>query len=78
MQLFQSKLPPPVPEDIVLGEDALDFRQKCFAMYDLSLTFDLLLMYLSKSNPEERPTATELRKHPYLLLPSDWEFTGFI
>ena len=35
LQLFQSKLPPPVPDDIVLGEDALDFRQKCFAMYDL-------------------------------------------
>jgi hypothetical protein len=45
----------------------------------LSLTFDLLLIvYLKKSNPEERPTATELRKHPYLLLPPDWEFTGFI
>jgi hypothetical protein len=68
-----------VPEDIVLGEEADDFRQKCFAMYDLFfLTFDLLLiMYLKKSNPEERPTATELRKHPYLLLPTDWEFTGF-
>jgi mitogen-activated protein kinase kinase kinase len=59
-KLFQSKLPPPVPDDIILGEDAHDFRQKCFAI-----------------NPEERPTATELRKHPYLLLPSDWEFTGF-
>ena len=34
-------------DEIVLGEDALDFRQKCFAVYDLLfLTFDLILMYL--------------------------------
>ncbi|KAF8807311.1 Pkinase-domain-containing protein [Phlegmacium glaucopus] len=59
-KLFQSKLPPPVPEDVVLGEDADDFRRKCFAI-----------------NPEERPSAAELRKHSYLLVPSDWEFTGF-
>jgi len=28
-------------------------------------------------NPEERPSAAELRKHPYLILPADWVFTGF-
>ena len=28
-------------------------------------------------NPEERPSAAELRKHPYLVLPADWTFTGF-
>ncbi|VDB86477.1 unnamed protein product, partial [Peniophora sp. CBMAI 1063] len=28
-------------------------------------------------NPDERPTAAELRKHPYLELPPDWTFTGF-
>ena len=39
-QLFQSKLPPPVPEDVILGEDADDFRRKCFAMYD-SVCFGL-------------------------------------
>jgi len=29
------------------------------------------------SNPEERPTAAELRKHEYLVLPLDWVFNGF-
>ncbi|KAI0068431.1 kinase-like protein [Artomyces pyxidatus] len=28
-------------------------------------------------NPDERPSAAELRKHPYLILPSDWVFHGF-
>lgn len=32
MQLYNSKLPPPVPEDVALSELALDFRSKCFAM----------------------------------------------
>jgi len=27
--------------------------------------------------PEERPSATKLRKHPYLTLRPDWTFTGF-
>ncbi|KAH9487024.1 MAP kinase kinase kinase mkh1 [Psilocybe cubensis] len=59
-KLYQSKQPPPVPEDVVLSEEADDFRRKCFAI-----------------NPEERPTAAELRKHPYLILPPGWVFTGF-
>ncbi|PPQ62767.1 hypothetical protein CVT24_000461 [Panaeolus cyanescens] len=59
-KLYQSKLPPPVPEDVHLSEEADDFRRKCFAI-----------------NPEERPSAAELRKHPYLILPPDWTFTGF-
>ncbi|RDB28565.1 MAP kinase kinase kinase mkh1 [Hypsizygus marmoreus] len=59
-KLYQSKLPPPVPEDVVLSELADDFRRKCFAI-----------------NPEERPTAAELRNHPYLILPPDWVFTDF-
>ncbi|KAG6828710.1 hypothetical protein H0H92_007018 [Tricholoma furcatifolium] len=28
-------------------------------------------------NPEDRPSASELRKHPYLVLPPDWVFTDF-
>jgi hypothetical protein len=32
-KLYQSKQPPPVPEDIILSEEADDFRKKCFAMY---------------------------------------------
>jgi len=32
-KLYQSKQPPPVPEDVVLSEEADDFRRKCFAMY---------------------------------------------
>ncbi|KAF8960162.1 kinase-like domain-containing protein, partial [Flammula alnicola] len=59
-KLSQSKEPPPVPEDIVLSEEADDFRRRCFAI-----------------NPEERPSAAELRQHPYLILPPDWAFSGF-
>ena len=36
-----------------------------------------LLTSFKSSNPEERPTAAELRKHPYLTLPQDWAFTDF-
>jgi len=32
-KLYQSKQPPPVPEDVVLLVEADDFRRKCFAMY---------------------------------------------
>jgi len=28
-------------------------------------------------NPEERPSAAELRKHPYLTLSPEWVFDGF-
>ncbi|KAJ7634220.1 MAP kinase [Mycena polygramma] len=59
-KLFQSKLPPPVPDGLVLTPLADDFRKKCFAI-----------------NPEERPTAAELRKHPYLTLSPGWVFDGF-
>ncbi|KIM48289.1 hypothetical protein M413DRAFT_440009 [Hebeloma cylindrosporum] len=59
-KLYQSKQPPPVPEDIILSEEADDFRKKCFAI-----------------NPEDRPSAAALRKHPYLILPPGWAFTGF-
>ncbi|KAJ7487514.1 MAP kinase [Mycena galericulata] len=59
-KLFQSKLPPPVPDGLVLSALADDFRKKCFAI-----------------NPEERPTAAELRKHPYLTLSPGWVFDGF-
>ncbi|KAJ7783696.1 MAP kinase [Mycena maculata] len=59
-KLFQSKLPPPVPDGLVLSPLADDFRKKCFAI-----------------NPEERPPAAELRKHPYLTLDPGWVFDGF-
>lgn len=32
LQLASSKLPPPVPEGLILSELADDFRRKCFAM----------------------------------------------
>ncbi|KAF9535366.1 kinase-like domain-containing protein [Crepidotus variabilis] len=28
-------------------------------------------------NPDERPSAAELRRHPYLAIPPDWIFNGF-
>ncbi|ETW87393.1 hypothetical protein HETIRDRAFT_407058, partial [Heterobasidion irregulare TC 32-1] len=28
-------------------------------------------------NPDERPSAAELRKHPYLVVPPEWTFKGF-
>ncbi|KAF8350145.1 MAP kinase [Amanita rubescens] len=31
-KLYQSKLPPPVPEDVKLSEQADDFRMRCFAI----------------------------------------------
>ncbi|TFK30354.1 Pkinase-domain-containing protein [Coprinopsis marcescibilis] len=59
-KLYEAKLPPPVPSDVLLSELADDFRRKCFAI-----------------NPDERPSAAELRLHPYLELPPDWTFTSF-
>ncbi|KAI0033411.1 kinase-like protein [Vararia minispora EC-137] len=29
-------------------------------------------------DPDRRPSASDLRKHPYLRLPDDWTFSGFI
>ncbi|KII93880.1 hypothetical protein PLICRDRAFT_36100 [Plicaturopsis crispa FD-325 SS-3] len=60
LKLYSDKLPPPVPNDVVLSPAALDFRNKCFA-----------------TNPEDRPSAAELRKHPYLILPPGWTFNSF-
>ncbi|PPQ85602.1 hypothetical protein CVT24_012456 [Panaeolus cyanescens] len=31
-----------------------------------------------KRNPQERPSAEVLRRHPYLTLPPDWRFNGFV
>ncbi|KAL1754676.1 MAP kinase [Schizophyllum commune] len=59
-KLYQSKQPPPVPDDVHLSELADDFRRKCFAI-----------------NPDDRPPASELRRHPYLTLPPGWVFNGF-
>ena len=39
-QLYRSKLPPPVPDEISLSEQADDFRMRCFAMYVLVLHTD--------------------------------------
>jgi hypothetical protein len=38
-------------------------------------------MYVSNrdddSNPDERPSAAELRRHPYLIRPPGWGFSDF-
>jgi len=61
LQLYQTKVGPPVPSDMPLSALAADFRKKCFAM-----------------NPDERPSAAELRKHQYLILPPGWQFIDFV
>jgi len=79
-KLYQSKQPPPVPEDVILSEEADDFRRKCFAMYVIffsRVSTHLVLTSGFHSNPEDRPSAAALRKHSYLILPPDWVFTGF-
>ncbi|KDR67734.1 hypothetical protein GALMADRAFT_258023 [Galerina marginata CBS 339.88] len=59
-KLYRSKQAPPIPEGVVLSEEADDFRRKCFAI-----------------NPDERPSAADLRQHPYVILPPGWVFAGF-
>jgi hypothetical protein len=31
-----------------------------------------------QSNPDQRASAAGLRVHPYLTLPKDWKFSGFV
>jgi hypothetical protein len=33
--------------------------------------------YVIARNPDDRPSAAELRKHSYLTLPQGWMFNGF-
>jgi mitogen-activated protein kinase kinase kinase len=61
LQLYQSKVGPPVPANMPLDALADDFRKRCFQM-----------------DPDERPTAAELRQHQYLIIPPGWEFTDFV
>jgi hypothetical protein len=42
-----------------------------------SLTFYFFLTLPDASDPNERPSATELRKHPYLNRPPGWMFSDF-
>jgi hypothetical protein len=42
-----------------------------------SLTFLYLPDPSDASDPNERPSATELRKHPYLNRPPGWVFSDF-
>ncbi|KAL0060008.1 mitogen-activated protein kinase kinase kinase [Marasmius tenuissimus] len=57
----RDRTPPPVPEGVVLSELADDFLRRKCFAGD----------------PDERPTAAELRRHKYLELPPDWKFSGF-
>ncbi|KAJ7639685.1 kinase-like domain-containing protein [Mycena polygramma] len=58
--LFQSKLPPPVPDSLVLTPLANDCRKKCFAMYVLISSPSSQFKF---GWQKERPTVAELRKH---------------
>ncbi|KLO09029.1 kinase-like protein [Schizopora paradoxa] len=44
---------------------------------ELSSEADEFMQKCFTIEPNERPSATELRKHPYLILKPDWIFTGF-
>ena len=44
---------------------------------DLSPQADDLRKRCFAMNPDERPTAGELRQHQYLVLPPGWKFSGF-
>lgn len=44
-KLYQSKEPPPIPEDVVLSEEADDFRRKCFAVSVFSFLFRYFYQY---------------------------------
>ncbi|KAG2350273.1 kinase-like protein [Suillus weaverae] len=62
-EVYQNKQSPPIPSDVVLSDLAEDFKDRCFVMQ----VFD----------PEERASAAELQRHPYLELPEGWVFNGF-
>ncbi|KAE9408171.1 kinase-like protein, partial [Gymnopus androsaceus JB14] len=57
IKLYGQKQPPPIPAELLLSEDAMDFRNKCFS-----------------PNPEGRPSAAQLRSHPYLVMLPGWTF----
>ncbi|KAK1218098.1 MAP kinase kinase kinase activity protein [Marasmius sp. AFHP31] len=59
-KVSQEKTPPPIPEGVVLSELAVDFLRRKCFAGD----------------PDERPTAAELRRHRYLELPPGWKFSG--
>ncbi|KAJ8080061.1 mitogen-activated protein kinase kinase kinase [Marasmius tenuissimus] len=61
IMVSRDRTPPPVPEGVVLSELADDFLRRKCFAGD----------------PDERPTAVELRRHKYLELPPDWKFSGF-
>ncbi|KAJ6604578.1 kinase-like domain-containing protein [Mycena vulgaris] len=60
LKLYKDKLPPPLPPHITLDDLAMDFRRKCFS-------------HIFR-NPQARPTAGVLRRHPYLKLTPGWVF----
>ncbi|KAG1755851.1 kinase-like protein, partial [Suillus lakei] len=57
---------PPNPPDVTLSDLAMDFQD----LYD---TIHLIFC----SDPDERASASRLRRHPYLELPDGWRFQGF-
>ncbi|KAJ3721479.1 kinase-like domain-containing protein [Lentinula raphanica] len=55
LKLYGQKLPPAIPPELLLSDEAMDFREKAFAM-------------------QERPSATMLKRHPYLTMKPGWTF----
>lgn len=52
-KLHQSKQPPPIPEDVILTEEADDFRRKCFAVSVCCYLFDCF--FLLNSDHYQKP-----------------------
>jgi mitogen-activated protein kinase kinase kinase len=55
----------------------MDFQDLCFAMQVIRVHSDDTIHLISCSDPNERASASHLRRHPYLELPDGWRFQGF-
>jgi len=68
---------PPIPLDVTLSDLAINFQDSCFAMQVIRVRSDDFIYLISCSDPDERASASHLRRHPFLELPDGWRFQGF-
>jgi hypothetical protein len=76
MQMKQNKRPP-IPPDVTLSDLVTEFQDLCFAMQVIQFPSDDITDLIFYSNPDERASASQLRRHTYLKLPDDWRFQSF-